>query len=90
MAKLPEQITATVLELQKRLLDIINLSTAIGFLILQQYGETEATVVDLEQLDNVRDRANTYYSRFYTVLLRIAESQPTATNAMIELLLAFD
>ena len=37
-------------------------------------------------LDNIRERANTYYSRFYTLLLRIADSQPIASNAMLELL----
>ena len=37
-------------------------------------------------MDNVRDRANTYYSRFHTLLVRIAESQPNALPAMLELL----
>lgn len=36
-------------------------------------------------MQNVRERANTY-SRFYILLLRTAESQPFATNAMLDLL----
>lgn len=86
MAHLPEEITTTVLELQRRLLVVINQATATGFAILQQYGETETTMIALEDLDNVRDRANTYYSRFHTLLVRIAESQPFADTAMLELL----
>lgn len=36
-------------------------------------------------MQNVKERANTY-SHFYTLLLRIAESQPFAPNAMLDLL----
>ncbi len=86
MANLPDTTTTTVLDLQRRLLKIINEATAVGFIILEQYGETETTLIALDDLQNVRERANTYYSRFYTFLLRIAESQPFATNAMLDLL----
>jgi hypothetical protein len=86
MAQLPEETTTTVLELQRRLLAIIHQATAVGFSIVEQYGETETTIIALEDLDNVREKANTYYSRFYTLLLRISESQPMATTAMLELL----
>jgi len=86
MANLPDTTITTVLDLQRRLLKIINEATAVGFIILEQYGETETTLLDLEQLQNSRERANTYYSRFYTLLLRIAESQPFATGAMLDLL----
>ncbi|ACK68243.1 conserved hypothetical protein [Rippkaea orientalis PCC 8801] len=86
MAELPIEITTTVLELQKQLLSIIHKTTATAFTLLESYGETEKTIVSLNDLDNIRERANTYYSRFYTLLLRIADSQPIASNAMLELL----
>ncbi|HEY9701159.1 MAG TPA: hypothetical protein V6C58_01860 [Allocoleopsis sp.] len=86
MAQLSEQTTTTVLNIQRRLLAIIHQATDTGFVIMEQYGETAQTLVVLEDLQNVQDRANTYYSRFYTLLLRIAESQPIATNAMLNLL----
>jgi hypothetical protein len=72
--------------LQRRLLAIINQATAAAFIILEQYGETETTIIDLEQLQNARERAETYYSRFYTLLLQIAESQPLATAVMLNIL----
>lgn len=86
MVQLPEETTTTVLNLQRRLLAIIHQATAAGFIILEQYGETETTLVDLDFLQNARERAETYYSRFYTILLRIAEAQPGASTAMLELL----
>lgn len=86
MALIPEDITTTVLELQRRLLVIIHQATATGFTIFQNYGETETTVIALEDLDNIREKAYTYYSRFNTLLGRIAESQPIADRAILELL----
>lgn len=86
MASLPSDTTQIVLEMQQRLLMIIDQSTRLSFQILQHYGETQVSLTDLEQLDNVRTRADLYYSRFYTLLKRIAEAQPMAPVAMLELL----
>jgi hypothetical protein len=57
-----------------------------SFLILEQYGEIESTLTTLEQLDNAKERAITYYARFHILLLRIAESQPVAESAILNLL----
>lgn len=86
MAPLPEDVITTVLELQRQLLSVINKATAAAFILLNTHGETEETIVSLNDLDNIKERANTYYSRFYTILLRIADTQPIASNAMLELL----
>ncbi|MGK7900405.1 MAG: hypothetical protein AB4352_03130 [Hormoscilla sp.] len=86
MAQLPEEITRTVFSLQQRLLAIINEANSTGYTILEQYGETDAAIIDFDLLQNTRDRAQTYYSRFSTLLLRIAESYPSASPAMLELL----
>jgi uncharacterized protein YPO0396 len=86
MANLSEKITTNVLELQRQLLSVINEATATSYIILQTYGETETTLIALDDLDNARERANTYYSRLHTLLSRIAEAQPIASNAMLELL----
>ncbi len=61
--------------MQRRLLAIINQPAALDFLILEQYGETEATMIDLEQLQNIKERADIYYTRFYRLLRQIAEAQ---------------
>lgn len=41
---------------------------------------------ELEQLQNIRERATSSYSRPYTLLLRVYESQPLATSAILKLL----
>lgn len=86
MANLPDETITTVLDLQRRLLQLINQATAAGFIILELYGETEATIPDLEILQNARERATSYYIRLYRLLLQIAESQPVATSATLNLL----
>ncbi len=86
MAKLPEEITTTVLNLQRRLLELTNEATATDTTIFEQFGETEATISTLEQLQNARQRLTDPYSRLCTLLLRIAESQPTAAVAILNLL----
>ncbi len=86
MAKLPEEITKIVLQLQEQLLTIIDETTATSYLILQSYGETETTIIALDDLDNARERAETYYSRLHNLLGKIAETQPIANNAMLNLL----
>ena len=53
MAQLPEETITTVLNLQRRLLAIINQAAAIDFLILEQYGETQITIIALDDLQNV-------------------------------------
>ena len=86
MANLPEETITIVLNLQRRLLQLINEATAAGFIILEQYGETKATILDLELLQNARERTTSYYVRLYRLLLQIAESQPAATSATLNLL----
>ena len=85
MGNLPEETKNTVLNLQRRLLKLINEATAAGFIILEQYGETKATILDLELLQNARERTTSYYVRLYRLLLQIAESQPVATSATLNL-----
>ncbi len=86
MSELPEELTTVILDLQRKLLVVINKATEAAFVILNTYGETDNTLVSLDDLDNIRERANGYYSRFNTLLLRIAESQPLVNQAMLELL----
>lgn len=86
MALLPNEIIVTVFELQQQLLNIIHEAAATQFIILERYGETDVTLMDLEQLDNVRERADNYYPRFSTLLRQIASSQPSASPATMQLL----
>jgi hypothetical protein len=86
MAKLPEQTLIIILNLQRRLIEGIDEATALELLLLQEFGETEASESNLEQLQNIRQRLTNPYLRLSTLLLRVAEFQPLAPTAMIDLL----
>ncbi|WP_009634396.1 hypothetical protein [Synechocystis sp. PCC 7509] len=86
MAKLTESIIKIIFDLQRQLLDRIDEATATEAVIFEQFGENEETTPELEQLQKVRERATSSYSRLYTLLLRVYESQPLATSAILKLL----
>lgn len=86
MANLPDETLTTIFNLQRRLWELINQTTAAAGAILEQYCETEVTITALEQLDNVRERLTEPYSRLHILLLRVGEFQPTALAATLGLL----
>jgi hypothetical protein len=60
--------------------------TNSNWTILEQYGENETTLIALEQLDNSKERLTVSHSRLYNLMLRVAESQPVANSATLNLL----
>lgn len=86
MAKLPETTIKIIFDLQRQLLERIDEATATEVVIFERFGENEATIPELEQLQQVRERATSSYTRLYTLLLRVYESQPLATSAILKLL----
>lgn len=86
MADLPEKIIVVIFTLQRRLLKIINESTRFSFIIFDRFGETEETRPELDELQNIRERATSYYIKIYRLLLQVFESQPITTSATLDLL----
>lgn len=86
MAKLPEATVKIIFDLQGQLLERIDKATATEVVIFERFGENEATIPELEQLQQIRERATSSYFRLYTLLLRVHESQPSATSAILKLL----
>lgn len=89
MARLPDETITKILVLQRELLERIDEATATELALLEQFGETEETILEFDQLQNARERTDTYYSRFYVTLRRFYESQPLAPRDTIELLVRF-
>jgi hypothetical protein len=87
MAKLPDETLTVIFNLLRQLAEGIEEASATEWMLFEQYGETEATIPELEELQNSRERLTEPYSRLHTLLLRILESQPTATAAMLNLLI---
>lgn len=86
MANLPDETLTTIFNLQRRLFQIIDRAKAAELNLVRQYGETEETLAELEQIDNAQERARTSYTRLGRLLLLVAEYQPTANAATMNLL----
>jgi hypothetical protein len=86
MAKLSEESLTMTFGLLRQLADAIELASATEWTFFDRYGETVSTIGELEELQNARERLNQSYTRLNTLLLKILEAQPTATNAMLDLL----
>lgn len=85
MANLPDNLLDQIDILQRELLELIYQATITDHAIFESYGETENTMVALEQVQNVKERARTYYTRLYRLLLQIYESI-RVSSATMELL----
>lgn len=86
MAKLSEETLTMTFQLLRQLADAIELASATEWILFDRYGETLRTIGELEELQNARERLNQSYTRLNTLLLKILEAQPIATNAMLDLL----
>jgi hypothetical protein len=89
MAKLPEEILTRVFSIQRQLLERINEATEIEYQLLEEFGETEETLIYFEQVQNSRERADSYYLRLFTALQQIYPAQPVASRDSLELLARF-
>jgi hypothetical protein len=86
MANLPNETITAVFKLQRLLLQIINQATELEFILLEQFDETEATIAELDEIQNVKERASSYYTRLSRLLLQISQSQLAANSATLNLL----
>ncbi len=86
MANLSEETLNKIFKLQKQLFHIINEATATEYGLLEQYGETSASLPELEELSNIRERARDAYTRLFRLSLNVAETQPIINSSKLELL----
>ena len=86
MAKLPDQTISTIFILQQRSVALLDTATAAEYSLLQQFGETQETIPELEAIDNVKERLRIPYNRLHRILQQVAESQPAATADVLEFL----
>jgi hypothetical protein len=86
VAKLPDPILANIFTLQRRIIECIDATTSLEFRLLEQWGETAQTLPELEELQSIRERLRSPYSRLHNLLLKAAEAQPVAANDVLNLL----
>jgi hypothetical protein len=84
MAKLPDPVISNIFTIQRRIIECLDSTTATEFRLFEQIGETAETLPELEELQNIKEKLRSKYSR-YNLLLRIEESQPIASEDMLVL-----
>ncbi len=85
MARLSPEIRTTLSQQKEQLLDIIDRSKSLEFLLLESIGENIETISTLEQLTEITEQARTRLSQLSTLHLRIAEVQPTVSVDLLKL-----
>ena len=86
MAKLPDPVISNIFIIQRRIIEYLDSTTATEFRLFERMGETAETLPELEELQNIKEKLRSKYSRLYNLLLRIAVSQPIASEDMLVLL----
>jgi hypothetical protein len=86
MAKLPNNISETIWRLKQKLADIIDSARATEFVLLDTFGETERTIVYLDELQSVAEQATERFSQFSSLQIRILNIQPYVPEDMLELM----
>jgi hypothetical protein len=86
VAKLPIATISSILELQRRLIDSIDSVTETEFKLFRKHGETAQTLSELEELQSIKEKLEPVYSQLHVLLLKVAESQPTASDDVLNLL----
>ena len=86
MAKLPDPVLINIFTLQRRIIESIDNTTALELRLLKQMRETAETLPELEELQSIRERLLSPYSRLHALVLKAAQSQPVAPNDMLNLL----
>lgn len=85
MAKLPNDISETIWRLKRQLADVIDNARSAEFSLFDTFGETERTMVYLNELQSVAEQATERFSQFSSLQIRILNVQPHVPEDMLEL-----
>ncbi|MGK7878200.1 MAG: hypothetical protein AB4426_34310 [Xenococcaceae cyanobacterium] len=86
MVKLPTEVVETIWNLKRQLLDIVDEAKAAEFILLERFGETDRTIIALDELQDIAEQAADRFSQLSNLQLRVAQSQPTVAPDMLRLL----
>ncbi len=85
MAKLSLEIAQTIWDLQHQLLEIIDTAKTVELSLFEAFGETERTILYLDELQNIAQQGTERFSRFSTLQIRIANTQPPIPPDLLEI-----
>jgi hypothetical protein len=84
MAKLSAEVTETIWTLERKTWEIIEEAMATEFKLFHLLGETNETLIYLDEIKNVAEIATSSYSRLFKLHLQIAQSQPLASQNLLQ------
>ncbi|KAI9134929.1 hypothetical protein [Acaryochloris sp. CCMEE 5410] len=87
MAKLPNDISETIWRLKRQLADVIENARTTEFALFNTFGETERTIVYLDDLQSVAEQATERFTQFSSLQIRIFNIQPHVPRDMLELVM---
>jgi hypothetical protein len=85
MGKLSPETAQTIWDLQKQLLEIIDTAKTLELSLFESFGETERSIIYLDELQSIAVQATDRFSQFSTFQSRIANAQPPVPSDIIEL-----
>lgn len=86
MAKLFPETRQTLWRLKDQLLELVDEAKASEFTLFERFGETDETMIVLDELKDIAEQAASRFSQLSSLQLRAAESQPFVSPDMLELL----
>ena len=85
MAKLSLQTAQTIWDLQHQLLEVIDTARTLELSLFEAFGETDRTIPYLDELQSIAQQATERFSRFSTLQIRIANTQPPIPRDLLEI-----
>jgi hypothetical protein len=85
MAKLPNGISETIWRLKRKLAEVIDNARSAEFSLFGTFGETDRTIVYLDDLQSVAEQATERFSQLSSLQIRILNVQPHVPEDMLEL-----
>jgi hypothetical protein len=85
MAKLSLETSQTIWELQHQLLEIIDTAKTLESSLFEAFGENDRTIPYLDELQSIAQQATERFSRFSTLQIRVANTQPPIPRDLLEI-----
>lgn len=85
MAKLNPEAAQTIWDLQHQLLEIIDRAKTLELSLFEAFGETVETISFLDELQSIAQQSMERFSRFSTLQIRVANTQPPISADILEL-----
>jgi hypothetical protein len=85
MARLSLETAQTIWDLQHQLLEIIDTARTLELSLFEAFGETERTIPYLDELQSIAQQATERFSRFSTLQIKVANTQPPIPRDLLEI-----